>query len=72
MAAILLSIFGVLVVEKSYFYLSSFSLDMRIIGYIIPGLIASDMEKQGIVRTTLALIGVMVLVKVFSMLGSVL
>lgn len=72
MMAILLSVFGVFIVEKSYFLISSFSFDMRIIGYIIPGLIASDMEKQGILRTTLALSGVTIVVKLLSLLGGIL
>ena len=72
MMAILLSVFGVYLVEKSYFFLSVFSFDMRIIGYIIPGLIASDMEKQGILRTTLALFGVTVVVKLLTLWGGLL
>ena len=72
MLSILLSIFGVFIVEKSYFFLSSLSFDLRIIGYIIPGLIASDMEKQGIVRTIAALSAVTIVVKLMSMLGGVL
>ena len=72
MISILLSIFGVYLVEKSYFFVSEFSFDMRIIGYIIPGLIASDMEKQGILRTTLALSAVTIVVKLLSLLGGIL
>ena len=72
MLSILLSIFGVFIIEKSYFYLSSFSFDMRIIGYIIPGLIAFDMEKQGIIRTLEALSAVTLVVKLISMLGGIL
>ena len=72
MLSILLSIFGVYWVEKSYFLVSEFSFDMRIIGYIIPGLIASDMEKQGILRTTLALSAVTIVVKLLSLLGGIL
>ena len=72
MLSILLSIFGVYFVEKSYFFVSEFSFDMRIIGYIIPGLIASDMEKQGILRTTLALSAVTIVVKLLSLLGGIL
>ena len=59
-------------VEKSYFFVSEFSIDKRIIGYIIPGLIASDMEKQGILRTTLALSAVTIVVKLLSLLGGIL
>ena len=72
MLSILLSIFGVYLVEKSNFLVSEFSFDMRIIGYIIPGLIASDMEKQGILRTTLALSAVTIVVKLLSLLGGIL
>ena len=72
MLSILLSIFGVYLVEKSYFFVSEFSFDMRIIGYIIPGLKASDMEKQGILRTTLALSAVTIVVKLLSLLGGIL
>ncbi|MGN1179105.1 MAG: poly-gamma-glutamate biosynthesis protein PgsC [Candidatus Ornithospirochaeta sp.] len=72
MLSILLSIFGVYLVEQSYFFVSEFSFDMRIIGYIIPGLIASDMEKQGILRTTLALSAVTIVVKLLSLLGGIL
>ena len=72
MLSILLSIFGVYLVEKSYFFVSEFSFDMRIVGYIIPGLIASDMEKQGILRTTLALSAVTIVVKLLSLLGGIL
>ena len=72
MLSILLSIFGVYLVEKSYFFVSEFSFDMRIIGYIIPGLIASDIEKQGILRTTLALSAVTIVVKLLSLLGGIL
>ena len=72
MLSILLSIFSVFIVEKSYFFLSSLSFDLRIIGYIIPGLIASDMEKQGIVRTIAAMSAVTIVVKLMSMLGGLL
>ena len=72
MLSILLSILFVYALEKAYFILSPLSLDLRVIGYIIPGLIANDMEKQGILRTSLALIIVTALVKLFSILGGLL
>lgn len=72
MLSILLSILFVYALEKAYFILSPLSLDLRVIGYIIPGLIANDMEKQGIIRTSLALIIVTVLVKLLSILGGLL
>lgn len=58
MLSVLLSIFFVYLFQKLYFYLSSFNVDLRIIGYIIPGLIANDMEKQGIVKTILSLLAI--------------
>ena len=72
MLSILLSILFVYALEKAYFILSPLSLDLRVIGYIIPGLIANDMEKQGIIRTSLALIIVTALVKLISILGGLL
>lgn len=72
MLSILLSILFVYALEKAYFVLSPLSLDLRVIGYIIPGLIANDMEKQGIIRTSLALIIVTALVKLLSILGGLL
>ena len=72
MLSILLSILFVYALEKAYFILSPLSLDFRVIGYIIPVLIANDMEKQGIIRTSLALIIVTALVKLLSILGGLL
>ncbi len=72
MLSILLSILFVYALEKAYFILSPLSLDLRVIGYIIPGLIANDMEKQGIIRTSLALIIATALVKLLSILGGLL
>ena len=72
MLSILLSLLFVYALEKAYFILSPLSLDLRVIGYIIPGLIANDMEKQGIIRTSLALIIVTALVKLLSILGGLL
>jgi poly-gamma-glutamate biosynthesis protein PgsC/CapC len=37
--------------------------DLRVIGYIIPGLIANDMIRQGVVQTLLSLISVAVFVR---------
>ena len=72
MLSILLSILFVYALEKAYFIMSPLSLDLRVIGYIIPGLIANDMGKQGIIRTSLALIIVIALVKLLSILGGLL
>ncbi|MBS7378926.1 MAG: poly-gamma-glutamate biosynthesis protein PgsC [Sphaerochaetaceae bacterium] len=72
MLSILLSILFVYALEKAYFIMSPLYMDLRVIGYIIPGLIANDMEKQGIIRTSLALIIVTALVKLLSILGGLL
>lgn len=72
MLSIFLSILFVYALEEAYFILSPLSLDLRVIGYIIPGLIANDMEKQGIIRTSLALIIMTALVKLLSILGGLL
>ena len=72
MLSILLSILFVYALEKAYFIMSPLSLDLRVIGTIIPGLIANDMEKQGVFRTSLALIIVTALVKLLSILGGLL
>ncbi len=42
--------------SANYYFLTNIPYDMRAIGYIIPGLIANDMEKQGIIKTLLMVI----------------
>ena len=51
MVTILLSIILSTVIEGSFIITSGIAQDLRMIGYIIPGLIANDMEKQGISKT---------------------
>lgn len=51
MVTILLSIILSTVIEGSFIITSGIAQDLRMIGYIIPGLIANDMEKQGIFKT---------------------
>jgi len=46
----------------------SLDLDLRVIGFIIPGLIANDMYKQGIFKTIITLSIVTLLVKFFLIL----
>lgn len=41
---------------------SSISVDLRIIGYLIPGLIANDMQRQGVLKTLLVVMIITVLV----------
>ena len=39
--------------ESCSYYISGISQDLRVVGYIIPGLLANDMCKQGAWRTVL-------------------
>ena len=50
---ILVSILLTQILESVLIVTSAVDIDLRIIGYIIPGLIANDMEKQGIFKTLL-------------------
>ena len=43
-------------IEYFYFQINWFTYDLEVIGYIIPGLIANEIRKQGIVETLLSLI----------------
>ena len=54
MAVMLLSLGGTWAVEGLLFTASGLGQDLRVIGYVIPGLIANDMLKQGIIKTALA------------------
>lgn len=54
--AVLLSIILAYVWERSFYYFSGVNQDLRIIGYIIPGLIANDMLKQGVLKTLVMLV----------------
>ncbi len=44
------------------------SLDVRVIGYIVPGLIANDMIKQGIIKTIISALIVTVVVRLLLLL----
>ena len=46
----------------------SVSQDLRVIGYIIPGLIANDMVKQGVWRTIVAVLIVSIIVRLILLL----
>ena len=66
MVTVLLSLIGTWLLEKGlYGNLGSLELDIRVVGFIIPGLIANDMFRQGILRT---LLGVSVLAVVVRLL----
>jgi poly-gamma-glutamate biosynthesis protein PgsC/CapC len=51
MATMLLSLLGTWAFERLFFSSHLVAQDIRTIGYIIPGLIANDMLKQGVVKT---------------------
>jgi len=68
MAAVLLGLIGTWTIEQLFFYAAEIGQDLRIIGYIIPGLIANDMLKQGILKTMALTITVAVIVRLVLML----
>ncbi|MCK4826581.1 poly-gamma-glutamate biosynthesis protein PgsC [bacterium] len=57
---------------RQYFFYDIFGLDVRLysIGFIIPGLIANWMERQGVVRTVSMLLITAVIVKLTTMILS--
>ena len=61
-------VLGCLYEDLSYF-MSGISQDLRIIGYIIPGLLANDMCKQGIWRTVLMVLLCAVLIRLIMTVG---
>lgn len=69
MAAVLLGIIGSWLFQKLPLLQIHFTEDVRLIGYMIPGLIANDMHKQGMGKTLLALGGVTGLIYLILKLG---
>lgn len=55
--------------EKNAFWVNGISQDLRVIGYIVPGLIANDMVKQGILRTVLMVMVSAVLIRLILTAG---
>jgi poly-gamma-glutamate biosynthesis protein PgsC/CapC len=55
--------------EKNAYLVSGISQDLRIIGYVVPGLIANDMCKQGVVRTVLMVLVCTVLIRLILTAG---
>ncbi|MBN2010860.1 poly-gamma-glutamate biosynthesis protein PgsC [candidate division KSB1 bacterium] len=54
LAAVMIGFLLKWLLESVVFQLSNATFDLQIIGYIIPGLIAHDMRKQGIAETLLS------------------
>ena len=67
MATVLMSLAGTLIFEQLFFYANAIDQDIRIVGYIIPGLIANDMLKQGPVKTIVLALTAAVLVRLLLM-----
>lgn len=61
-------IYGALSRDFLVFHLKGTTLEFQTIGYIIPGLIANWMERQGVVQTVCVMITTAVLVRLFLML----
>lgn len=72
MICVMLSLFFVWASEQLGFFYANFDVDLRIVGYIIPGLIASDMERQGIIRTLGSCLSIMFLIRLISILLEIL
>ena len=64
MAAVLFSLIGTWVFEQAFFYTDMLGQDLRIIGYIVPGLIANDMLKQGVGKTLAMVLVVAILIRI--------
>lgn len=72
MVTVLLSLIGTWLLEKGlYGNLGSLELDIRVVGFIIPGLIANDMFKQGILRTVLGVSILAVVVRLLLLLVTI-
>jgi len=63
MITIILGLIFAWIIENLFFYMSNINQDMRFIGYVIPGLIANDMEKQGILKTLAMIIIISIIIR---------
>jgi len=68
MATMLLSLVGTWLFESTLFATQALHQDIRTIGYIIPGLLANDMLKQGVLKTIVQSLLCAVLVRLILML----
>lgn len=69
MAAVLMGFAAGWAFSRLFPLLGSLPYELRVIGYIVPGLLANDMLRQGVVRTVLASLGATALVRLVMMLG---
>lgn len=72
MLTILLSLIFAWVIEQFLLGIALIPQDIRIIGHVVPGLIANDMYKQGVPRTLLGVTIVSALVRLLVMVVSAL
>ena len=72
MASILAGFLMIWLFESLMPAMPSIGRDIRVVGYIIPGLIANDMLRQGVLKTTLASLLSAALVRAVLMLGGAL
>ena len=68
MAVLLGFIFGAISREMLVFRVHNTSLEFQTIGYVIPGLIANWMERQGVVQTLCVMLTTAVLVRLLLMM----
>lgn len=69
MATVLLSIVGAWFMKNHAYFTAGLAEDARLIGYMIPGLIANDMLKQGAVKTLVACLLLTLLIRLLLSLG---
>ena len=56
MVTILLSLIFAWIIEQALLRMALIPQDIRIIGHVVPGLIANDMYKQGVFKTLLGVL----------------
>ena len=69
MATVLLSLIVAWLFEEFSYQLRFVPQDIRVIGYMIPGLIANDMLKQGIIKTTIVTLLVAIVIRLIVTAG---
>lgn len=69
MITVLISLLSTYFINRTFFYMADVNQDLRIIGYIIPGLIANDMLKQGIFKTLIMVCLFAILIRLILMVG---
>ncbi|MBR2281166.1 MAG: poly-gamma-glutamate biosynthesis protein PgsC [Spirochaetales bacterium] len=67
---ILLSTIGSWVVQQVLVAANPVGMDLRVIGYMIPGLMANDMLRQGVFKTLAMVVAIACLILLISLIGS--